>query len=246
MNFFKSAAMAAALIFLGTPPAMADGRCHDDGRIYYAVIDAGHAGREYGATSWNGGHEYDYNQRFVRELTERLEKEQIPYILSGFHPDKNTLPDRTDKTGPHAVFLSFHHDSVSPIYCNLNASPCETDYAAGYSLFVSSRNPYYGPSSGIASEIAAELRREGFKNSVHHAENIPGKGRPMLDRNGVFQFDDLVVLRKSRGPAVLMEIGVIVNRRDEARISSRKVRSRYIDAVVRVLKRHIRLDNPGS
>ena len=68
----------------------------------------------------------------------------------------------------------------------------------------------------------------------------------MLDRNGVFQFDDLVVLRKSRGPAVLMEIGVIVNRRDEARISSRKVRSRYIDAVVRVLKRHIRLDNPGS
>ena len=243
MSFLNNLA-AAAVILCCPVVSLAGGRCHDDGKIYYAVIDAGHAGREYGATSWNGGHEYDYNQRFVKELTERLEREQIPYILSGFHPDKNILEDRVTRTGSHAIFLSFHHDSVSPIYCNLNTSPCETDYAAGYSLFVSSRNPYYDLSSAIASEMAAELRRAGFKNSVHHAEKIPGEGRPQLDRNGVFLFDDLRVLRLSRGPAVLLEIGVIVNRRDEALVSSRKVRSRYIDAVIRVLKRHIRLEDP--
>ena len=213
-----------------------------DHRIYYAVIDVGHAAREYGATAWNGGHEYDYNLRFAKELAARLEEEQIPYIFSGFHSGKNTLDDRITRTGPQAIFISIHHDAVQPRYCTLNDNPCESDYAAGYSLFVSSENPYYQESLGLAREIAAGLRDAGLKNSAHHAENIPGEGREWLDKNGVFRYDGLRVLRNAQGPAVLMEVGVIVNPRDEAFVSVKKNRRRYIEAVVTALKRHIRLE----
>ena len=185
-----------------------------DHRIYYAVIDVGHAAREYGATAWNGGHEYDYNLRFAKELAARLEEEQIPYIFSGFHSGKNTLDDRITRTGPQAIFISIHHDAVQPRYCTL----------------------------GLAREIAAGLRDAGLKNSAHHAENIPGEGREWLDKNGVFRYDGLLVLRKAQGPAVLMEVGVIVNPRDEAFVSVKKNRRRYIEAVVTALKRHIRLE----
>ena len=52
--------------------------------------------------------------------------------------------------------------------------------------------------------------------TLHHAEPIGGENRALLDaRCGVYQYDDLVVLKDFRSPAVLFEAAVVVNSDEE-------------------------------
>ena len=59
-----------------------------------------------------------------------------------------------------------------------------------------------------------------------------GVGRPWADeQNGVYYYDNLVVLKYTRLPAVLLEAGVIVNRDEERELASPTRRSLTADAV---------------
>ena len=85
---------------------------------------------------------------------------------------------------------------------------------AGFSIFVSQRNPRYEESLRCAKAIGEALVAAGEKPSLYHAEPIAGENRPLLDRRlGVHRFDGLAVLKTATMPAVLVEAGVIVNRR---------------------------------
>jgi hypothetical protein len=65
------------------------------------------------------------------------------------------------------------------------------------------------------------LRNVCLTPSLHHAEKIPGESREPLDEKlGIYRFDDLVVLKSARMPAVLFEAGVIVNRNEELLLRS--------------------------
>ena len=73
--------------------------------------------------------------------------------------------------------------------------------------------------------------------TLHHAETIPGERREVLDKKlGIYRFDDLVVLKSARMPAVLVEAGVIVNRNEELLLRSadhqKKLASALVGAVV--------------
>ena len=62
----------------------------------------------------------------------------------------------------------------------------------------------------------SRLQKNGLSPSPHHAEHIPGEKREWADKDaGVYYYDDLVVLRTARTPAVLVEAGIIVNRIEE-------------------------------
>ena len=76
------------------------------------------------------------------------------------------------------------------------------------------------------------LRGAGFSPSLYHADPIPGENKPFADRrNGVHYYDNLIVLKTARTPAVLLEAGVIVNRDEEMRMRSEEVRKRIANAV---------------
>jgi hypothetical protein len=65
------------------------------------------------------------------------------------------------------------------------------------------------------------MRASGVPFSPHHAENVPGEGRPIVDRaDGVYPHRELRVLKLASMPAVLLEAGVIVNRQEELEIAS--------------------------
>jgi N-acetylmuramoyl-L-alanine amidase len=118
------------------------------------------------------------------------------------------------------VLVSIHHDSVQPRYLDpwtFQGRVREyTTYARGFSLFVSARNGFFATSKDLAARIGSELRVIGKRPSVHHAEPIEGEDRQVIDAvNGVYRFDDLVVLRSAAMPAVLLEAGVIIKHRDE-------------------------------
>src|SRR5258708_27578800 len=91
-----------------------------------------------------------------------------------------------------------------------------SDRCAGSSLFVSRRSAFVRPSLACASAIGEAMRRAGFSPSLYHADPIPGESKPFADRtNGVHYYDNLVVLKTARAPAVLLEPGEIVKRAQE-------------------------------
>ena len=88
-------------------------------------------------------------------------------------------------------------------------------------LFVSAKNGFLATSKDLATRIGTELRAIGKRPSLHHAEPIEGEDRQVIDAvNGVYRFDDLVVLRSAAMPAVLLEAGVIKHRDEELVVAS--------------------------
>ena len=107
-----------------------------------------------------------------------------------------------------------------------------SESASGFSLFVSRRNPQLAQSLACASAIGAALRAAGLHPTPHHSVGADGVGRPWADeQNGVYYYDNLVVLKYTRLPAVLLEAGVIVNRDEERELASPARRALTADAV---------------
>ena len=76
----------------------------------------------------------------------------------------------------------------------------------------------------------------GFSPTLHHAEQIPGEGRNLVDEDfGLYEFDDLVVLKTAAMPAVLLECGVIVNRNEEASLQTPEIQHRIADAAAEAI-----------
>jgi N-acetylmuramoyl-L-alanine amidase len=105
-------------------------------------------------------------------------------------------------------------------------------------VFVSRKNHALGQSLACASAIGEALRAAGFSPSLYHADPIPGENKPFADRtNGVHYYDNLIVLKTARTPAVLLEAGVIVNRDEELKMRSAETQKRVAGAVARGLER---------
>ena len=184
------------------------------------AVDVGHYLAEPGAMSARGRPELEFNRDLATELARALEARDVRVNLIGADGDMGVLSRRTAAAREAALFVSVHHDSVQPHYLeeweHEGVMRQYSDRFAGFSLFVSRRNPDLQLSLACASSIGARLRTAGFAPSLYHAEPIPGESKPFADReNGVHYYQNLVVLHSASQPAVLLEAGVIVNRAEE-------------------------------
>lgn len=200
------------------------------------AVDVGHFLAEPGVLSARGRPEFEFNRALALDLRDALEARGDRVRLIGAAGDAAVLSRRTAAAHGASLLLSVHHDSVQPHYLEEWDHAGETrrfsDRFAGFSLFVSRRNPDPAASLACASAIGAALRAAGFAPSLYHAEPIPGESKPFADRlNGVHYFDNLVVLHTATQPAVLLEAGVIVNRAEELRLGEPATRQRIAGAV---------------
>ena len=200
------------------------------------AVDVGHYAAEPGATSARGRPELEFNRELAALVRDALQARGVRVALIGADGDMAVLSRRTAAARGADLFLSVHHDSVQPHYLEEWAHEGETrrfsDRFAGYSLFVSRRNPELGASLACASAIGAAMRGAGFVPSLYHAEPIPGESKPFADRtNGVHYYDNLVVLHTATQPAVLFEAGVIVNRAEELTLRDPATRARMAEAI---------------
>ncbi len=184
------------------------------------AVDVGHYETEPGATSARGRPELEFNRALAAALAGALEERGLRVRVIGADGRMAVLSRRTAAARDARFFLSIHHDSVQPHYLeeweHEGGRRRFSDRFAGFSLFVSRRNPELERSLACASSIGAALRAAGFAPSLYHAEPIAGESKPFADRaNGVHYYDNLVVLHTATQAAVLLEAGVIVNRADE-------------------------------
>ena len=226
--------VVAVLLALAMPAAAA---C--DPARFRVALDIGHSRANPGSTSARGVPEYEYNLQLARQVSAGLTGAGFTaQTMIGAMGVAIGLLDRTAlaKQSGAQLFLSLHHDSVQPQYLqawDVQGTPQRyTDRFSGHSVFMSALNVQAAASQQFAVLLGEALRRQGMTPSLHHAEPIPGEGRPLLDaRLGLFRFDGLAVLRTAAMPAVLLEAAIIVNPVDEQRVRSGEV-SRQVSAAV--------------
>ena len=211
------------------------------------AVDIGHHRAAPGATSARGVPEWSFNAPLAKMVTEALVRQGVAAVLMNPSGDPIELRQRTaDAAAAGAtLFLSIHHDSVQEKYLSTwqwqGHDQSYSDLFSGYGLFVSAKNPAFERSQALAESVGDQLLGLGLAPSLHHAEPIPGENRPLLDtRRGIYRYDDLIVLKYATMPALLIEAGLIVNRRDELTLAEDSARRRFAEAVAKGVARYCR------
>jgi N-acetylmuramoyl-L-alanine amidase len=214
-------------------------RCNESG--FRIVIDVGHTMAAPGATSSRGVPEHTFNLALAKQVAKDLADGGFVHttLLLTEGIGRAQLMQRAVRANALRpdLFLSIHHDSVQSIYLERwrhNGRPhLFSDRFSGYSLFVSQANAHASASLSFAGLLAAELMGRGMRFTTHHAEDIPGERRELIDpQRGIYRYDQLVVLKHTRAPSVLLEAGIIVNRQEEVVLASPE-RRRMVSAAIR-------------
>lgn len=180
------------------------------------VLDTGHTLNRPGSVGPSGQVEYTFNLRLSSSIYDSLLQRGVDVIRIAADGGDVALKDRTAATGDTKLFVSIHHDSLQQRWIDEG----RRREFQGYSVFISQRNPKYSSSLQCARRLAAGMQSAGEQPSLYHALHVKGEGRPLIDSDlGVHRFDDLVVLRTARSPAVLIEVGVIANPDEERRLA---------------------------
>jgi N-acetylmuramoyl-L-alanine amidase len=205
------------------------------------VLDPGHGPSHPGAVGVRGEAELSYNDALVALLEPELVQAGFRVQVTRRPGQEQDLDARAARGAGAWLLLSIHHDSAQGQLLSREDRDGREAYRAtrpirGHSLFVSGRNPRYAASVRAAEALGRALRALGRPPSLHHAEPIPGESRPLLDRElGIYRFDELRLLRLAPCPAVLLEVGVLVDEQDEAYVSDPARREELARAIVRAL-----------
>jgi N-acetylmuramoyl-L-alanine amidase len=120
------------------------------------------------------------------------------------------------------------HDGQEHPYC---------DRYAGYSLFINQSSPHATTSRVLGEHLGRALRAAEVVPTLHHAQDIPGERRELLDAElGLYRFDELAVLRTARSPSLLFEAGVIVHRSEETLLEQPPHRRTLVGGLVSAVK----------
>jgi len=140
------------------------------------------------------------------------------------------------------LFLSIHHDSVPDKLLEdwefEGKKSHFSDRFSGYSVFVSRNNPDFKTSLAFAELVGKEMKAQGLQYAQQYTQAIMGRYQhPLLNKEtGVYSYDELVVLKSTRMPAVLLEAGSIINRDEELKMDSPERRDIISSAVATAVK----------
>jgi N-acetylmuramoyl-L-alanine amidase len=210
------------------------------------ALDVGHTAESEGATSARNIPEFTFNLRLAQRIEEKLKAEGFAEtrLLLTEGKARPSLAKRVDAASHLGanLFLSIHHDSVP----NSLLEDWEfegkkshfSDRFSGYSVYVSRSNPDFKTSLSFAELIGKAMKAQGLQYAQQYTQAIMGRYQhPLLNKEtGVYSYDQLVVLRTTRMPAVLLEAGSIINRDEELKMNSPEHRDIVSSAVVAAAK----------
>lgn len=195
------------------------------------AIDVGHGGADGGATSARGRSEFAFNRELAGVLAGVMRERGLGVREINFTGDIGSLAARPVLAAGSDFFIAIHHDSIGEAWLKpwvwQGSEQTYTEVKRGYGIFVSAQNPDPESSLRCASSIGAMLRRAGFAPSTWHGR----KHLPADAENGVWYYDNLVVLYRTTLPAVLFEAGVIKHREEELELADPERQARMADAL---------------
>jgi N-acetylmuramoyl-L-alanine amidase len=210
------------------------------------VLDVGHTAQSEGAISARNVAEFVFNRRLAQRIEEKLKAEGFSEtrLLLTEGKARASLVRRVAAANdlPASLFLSIHHDSVPNKFLEDwefgGKKSHFSDRFSGYSVFVSRSNADFKTSLSFAELIAKEMKAQGLQYAEQYSQPIMGRYRhPLLNREtGVYSYDELIVLRKTRMAAVLLEAGSIINRDEELKMDSAERRDIISSGVAAAVK----------
>jgi N-acetylmuramoyl-L-alanine amidase len=213
--------------------------CHPEN--FRVMVDVGHTEAVAGAMSARGATEYSFNLALAQEAKQAL-------VNAGF---VNTVLLVTDQAPPRGLitraaaansqrvdlFLSIHHDSVPDELLKTwqfeGQDQHYNDDYPGYALFISEDNGDRAGSLLFGGFLGKELQARGVQFTPHYTLALMGhRRRQLLDPvGGVYRYDQLIVLRMTHMPALLLEAGSIVNRQEELELGTAERRAKTSAAI---------------
>jgi N-acetylmuramoyl-L-alanine amidase len=210
------------------------------------VVDVGHTAESEGAISARNVSEFVFNLRLAQRIEEKLKAEGFgeTKLLVTEGKARSSLVRRVaaaSNLGAN-LFLSIHHDSVPDKFLENwefeGKKSHFSDRFSGYSVFVSTNNPEFKTSLSIAELVAKEMKGQGLKYAEQYSQAIMGKNQhPLLNKEtGLYSYDKLIVLKKTKMAAVLLEAGSIINREEELKMASPEYRNIVSSSVAMAIK----------
>src|SRR5262245_19927528 len=224
--------IAATLACASPHTAHAEPRSADTCKraAFRVVIDVGHTAQAPGAMSARGVPEFAFNLKLAERIRQQLLdvgfRRSVLLITEG--PSRKGLAERIKRANALGadLFLSIHHDSVPDRFLEqweFEGEPHDfSDRFSGHSIFISYDNSDLAGSLLFARMLGSQLQKRGLKYTPHYTNPIMGhRQRLLIDAQvGVYRYDQLLVLRDTDMPAVLLEAGSIINREEELRMGS--------------------------
>jgi N-acetylmuramoyl-L-alanine amidase len=240
----KLAARAPAAV--RNPAALKPVTTMCDPKKFRIVLDVGHTAESEGATSARNITEFTFNLRLAQRIEQELKAQGFPEtrLLVTEGKARPSLAKRVTAANnlQANLFLSIHHDSVPNSFLENwefeGKKSHFSDRFGGYSVFVSRQNPDFKTSLAFAELLAKEMKAEGLQYARQYSQAIMGRYQhPLLNKEtGVYSYDQLVVLRSTRMPAVLLEAGSIINRDEELKMDSPEYRDIVSSVVTTAVK----------
>lgn len=200
------------------------------------ALDVGHGLTDTGATSARGRSEFAFNLDLAQRLAGVMRDSGLDVLEINFDGMVRKLSDRPLRAAISQFILSIHHDSISEAFLEDwdwdGSEQTFTVVKRGFGLFVSARNPDLPASLRCASSMGLALREAGFIPTPWHGR----KHLPADAANGVWYYDNLVVLHRATVPAVLFEAGVIKHREEELELLDPERQRRMSEALTQGLK----------
>ena len=208
---------------------------------FRVVVDVGHTLDVPGALSARGIPEYAFNLQLAKDVKQALVDagfSKTVLLITTTAPWAGLL-ERAARANsmPADLFVSIHHDSVPDYLIETWQYEGQdnrfSDRFKGYAIFISNNNASRAASLKFGSLLGKALQARGLQYTPHYTLPLMGRYRhALLDAAaGVYRYDQLIVLRDTRMPAVLLEAGSIVNRDEELELASPERRSRTSAAV---------------
>jgi N-acetylmuramoyl-L-alanine amidase len=221
-------------------------RC--DPAKFRIVLDVGHTAESEGAISARNISEFTYNLRLAKRIEAKLKAEGFAEtkLLVTEGKARRSLFRRVDAASDLRadLLLSIHHDSVPDKFLEdwefEGKKSHFSDRFSGYSVFVSRINPEFRTSLAFAELIGKEMKAQGLDYAAQYSQPIMGRYRRELlnKETGVYRYDELIVLRKTRMAAVLLEAGSIINRDEELKMGSQEHRNIVASGVAAAMKEY--------
>lgn len=243
----QRATRLAALGPVTLPPSVAKpaaGKC--DPSTLRIVLDVGHTAESEGAISARNVAEFAFNLRLARLIEEKLKAEgfaETRLLLTEGKARPSLFRRVASANNLHAdLLLSIHHDSVpNKMLEDWEFEGKKSHYSdrfSGYSVFVSRENPDFRTSLRFAELVAGEMKAGGLRYAAQYSLPIMGSNQhPLLNKDtGIYSYDELIVLRKTAMPAVLLEAGSIINRDEELAMDSPERRNIIAGGVASAVK----------
>ncbi|MBI3551974.1 MAG: N-acetylmuramoyl-L-alanine amidase [Elusimicrobia bacterium] len=207
------------------------------------VVDAGHGGKDPGATGRSGTQEKDVNLSAAQELAKLLKQEGTFEVM---------LTRADDTFVPLADRSRLANEFGADLFISLHCNASHTHRDSGFEVYFLSEKASDPEAQKLADFENSVVELEGksvqdeqaavILGELSKTENINAASewaallardlsrRVDVENRGVKQAG-FYVLRGTHAPAVLFEMAYLTNKGDEAKLESKKYRRRIVDGI---------------